>query len=100
MRRALGLVIQQNGGRPVPFVWFWPDGAECAVMMTHDTETAAGHAFCERLCELDDMHGIKSAFQLIPEAQEDAFRTTADAVRVDGRRSRPRRCRGDCLPTR
>ena len=84
MRDALGLHISRTHVERIPFVWFWPDGAECAVMMTHDVEGAAGHAFCEQLVDLDDAHGMKSAFQLIPQGQEHGWRTPAEQLRRRG----------------
>ena len=37
-------------------------------MMTHDVEGPPGCDFCDQLMDLDDRFGIKSAFQLMPEA--------------------------------
>jgi hypothetical protein len=51
----------------MPFVWFWPRGANACVTMTHDVETEAGCSFCSELMDLDDAYGIKAAFQIIPE---------------------------------
>ena len=68
----------------MPFVWFWPEGADCALMMTHDVEGAAGHGFCERLDGCGRSFGCKSAFQLIPQGQEDAWRTLAGRLRGRG----------------
>lgn len=84
MRRTLGLVIRQSGSKPIPFIWFWPDGAECAVTMTHDVEGSAGRAMCERLMDLDAAFEVKSAFQLIPQGQEQMWRTLAHRIRERG----------------
>lgn len=51
----------------VPFIWFWPDGATGAAIMTHDVEATAGVNFVPRLMDLDDEFGIKASFQLVPE---------------------------------
>ncbi len=51
----------------VPFVWFWPDGAQSCVVMTHDVEAQAGNAFCRELMEIDDSFGLKASFQVVPE---------------------------------
>jgi hypothetical protein len=51
----------------VPFVWFWPDGATGAAIMTHDVEAIAGLDFVPRVMDLDDEFGIKASFQLVPE---------------------------------
>ncbi len=51
-------------------------------MMTHDVEGAAGRAFCGDVMDLDDAAGIKSAFQLVPEAE--ASRNLAKELRRRG----------------
>ncbi len=51
----------------LPFIWFWPDGAPSAAVMTHDMEGPAGLAFAPGLMDLDDQFGIKASFQLVPE---------------------------------
>ena len=67
MKRLMAVVLRRQGLDRLPFVWFWPDGAESCVLMTHDVEGPSGQAFCARLIGLDDTYGIKSAFQVIPE---------------------------------
>ena len=37
--------------------------------MTHDVETMAGRDFCAQLMDIDDAHGIKASFQIIPEGR-------------------------------
>jgi hypothetical protein len=51
----------------LPFIWFWPEGAPSCTTVTHDVETSAGWKFCSQLMDLDDLFGIKSSFQIIPE---------------------------------
>ena len=68
MRDDGGLALESRRIERIPFIWFWPDGAPSCAMMTHDVEGAAGAAFCGELMDLDDSFGIKSAFQLVPEA--------------------------------
>jgi hypothetical protein len=58
-----------EGHDSVPFIWFWPRGARSAVTMTHDVETVAGRDFCTSLMDIDDRYGIKSSFQIVPEAR-------------------------------
>jgi len=66
---AMRSVIRANSGRPVPFIWFWPEGFSSCAVLTHDVETAAGRDFCPNLMDLDDSFGFKSSFQLIPEGR-------------------------------
>jgi len=67
MERLLLLAIRAGGLERVPFVWFWPDGAQACAVVTHDVETATGRDFCGTLMDVDDSFGIKASFQLIPE---------------------------------
>jgi hypothetical protein len=53
-------------------------------MMTHDVEGQIGVDFCDELMNIDDSHGIKSAFQLVPEGREAAWRRTAARMRQRG----------------
>src|SRR5437762_936516 len=79
----MALCIRANGGEPIPFVWFWPEGYPSCAIVTHDVEHEPGHAFCAQLMDIDDAHGIKSSFQLVPEKR---YSTTPDFV--DDMRSR------------
>ncbi|HKW16989.1 MAG TPA: hypothetical protein VJO35_05725 [Terriglobales bacterium] len=51
----------------IPFVWFWPDGATSAAVVTHDVETAYGRDLCGTIMDIDDGFGIKASFQVVPE---------------------------------
>jgi hypothetical protein len=84
MRTTLDLLIRQNGGRAIPFIWFWPEGAPGCVVMTHDVEGAAGGGFCGQLMDLDDAHGIRSAFQVVPEMPGQPTRALVDDMRRRG----------------
>lgn len=63
----MALAIQSRNNEPVPFIWFWPDGAQAAAILTHDVEAEAGKNFCPTLMDLDDEFGFKSSFQVVPE---------------------------------
>jgi hypothetical protein len=65
--RILRLSMQANGIQRMPFIWFWPNGAPNALIVTHDVETAAGRDFTRELIDLDEAHGIRASFQVIPE---------------------------------
>jgi hypothetical protein len=67
MESVLKVALVASGEDRIPFVWFWPEGAESCAVMTHDVEGEAGRAFCEELVDLDASFGIRSAFQLVPE---------------------------------
>ena len=53
----------------LPFIWFWPNGAQSALTMTHDVEAEAGRRFCQEMMDVDDAHGVKASFQIVPEGR-------------------------------
>jgi hypothetical protein len=65
--QVFSVILERTGTREIPFIWFWPDGARAAVIMTHDVEGKAGLRFSEQLMAIDESFGIHSAFQLVPE---------------------------------
>jgi hypothetical protein len=67
MQQAMALELKAKGIERLPFIWFWPDGANGCAILTHDVEAKPGLDFCEALMDLDDEHGIKASFQLVPE---------------------------------
>jgi len=78
------LSLHASGRREIPFIWFWPDGNSCALMMTHDVEQQKGAEFCDALMDLDESFGIKAAFQLIPEGAYKDFDSLASQIRARG----------------
>jgi predicted glycosyltransferase len=66
-QQVLRTVLRETGVSEIPFIWFWPDGASSAVIMTHDVEGPAGLKFSEQLMSIDESFGIRSAFQVVPE---------------------------------
>jgi hypothetical protein len=67
--QLLLLSMKAKGVDRAPFVWFWPDGAQSCVAMTHDVETERGKAFCDELMNIDDSFGIKASIQVVPEGR-------------------------------
>jgi hypothetical protein len=59
--------LQANNLERIPFIWFWPDGAQGCVTVTHDVETASGRDRCADLMDLDESFGFKGSFQIVPE---------------------------------
>jgi hypothetical protein len=82
--RLLGLLLSGHKGERIPFVWFWPDGFQSCVMMTHDVETSHGRDYCSRLMDLDAGHGVKSAFQIVPEGRYQVSTAFLDGIRDRG----------------
>ena len=84
MESAMMLLLKTQQRATIPFIWFWPDEAPACAMMTHDVEGQVGLDFCDEVMDIDDSFGIKSAFQLIPEGREEAWRRTAARLRGRG----------------
>lgn len=68
----------------IPFVWFWPQAAKSCVVMTHDVESQKGYGFCRDLMDMDDAHGIKASFQLVPEGSYEVSQSMIWEIRDRG----------------
>ncbi len=64
----------------IPFIWFWPEGAPSAAIMTHDVETTEGRDFCGTMMDIDDAYGIKSSFQVVPEKRYEVPQDYLDSI--------------------
>ena len=84
MRGVLAQVLKSRGGRSIPFIWFWPEGAASCAMVTHDVEDEAGRDSCGALMDLDDEFGIKSSFQVVPEGRYDGALRLVETIRARG----------------
>jgi hypothetical protein len=84
LERLVVLSLRSQGISRVPFVWFWPDGAPAAVILTHDVETAAGLAACRRLMDTDEAAGLRASFQLVPEARYEVAPELLEEIRRRG----------------
>jgi len=80
MRQAVALLLETRTVHEFPFIWFWPDGAPGCVMMTHDVEGPSGAQFAPQLMDLDERFGIKSSFQVVPEAPWSTEMSTLELV--------------------
>ena len=67
MRKLLRMAMGAHGCESVPFIWFWPKGANGCAIMTHDVEEEIGRAFCSTLMDINDHYQIHSSFQIVPE---------------------------------
>lgn len=69
-RLALAALALRRAGRErITFEWFWPNGYNGCVVLTHDVETVEGLRFAEELAELDRGFGFLPSFQLVPEGR-------------------------------
>jgi len=82
--RMMACVIRAHPGERIPFIWFWPDGYSSCATMTHDVETAVGRDFCGSLMDLDDVFGVKSSFQVIPEVRYEVSDEFLHTIRERG----------------
>jgi hypothetical protein len=64
----------------IPFVWFWPDGASCCAIMTHDVEAKRGRDFCATVMDLDDAYGIKASISIVPEVRYEVTAEYLDSI--------------------
>jgi hypothetical protein len=76
--------MKAKGLDRVPFIWFWPDGAQSCVAMTHDVETERGRDFCAELMNVDESFGIKASFQVVPEGRYEIPEALIRAIRDRG----------------
>jgi hypothetical protein len=78
------LAVRSRNNAAVPFIWFWPEGAPAAVIVTHDVETELGRDFCSQLMDTDDEFGFKTSFQLVPEKRYEVPPAFLEDMRVRG----------------
>jgi hypothetical protein len=78
------LAVKARGSAPVPFIWFWPEGAPAAVIVTHDVETELGRDFCSQLMDTDDEFGFKSSFQVVPERRYEVTPAFIEGIQKRG----------------
>ena len=64
-------------------IGFWPNRAKCCVVLTHDVESSKGFDRMERIAELEERHGFRSAWNL-PLAQYPIDWQRVEALRARG----------------
>jgi len=84
MEHLLLLSLRAGHQEEVPFIWFWPNGANSCAIMTHDVETTAGRDFCSTLMDINDEFGIKASFQVVPEVRYDVPESYLEKIRSRG----------------
>jgi hypothetical protein len=82
--QLLLLSMKAQGIDRVPFIWFWPDGAQSCAAITHDVETERGRDSCTELMNVDESFGIKSSFQIVPEGRYEISEAFIQAIRHRG----------------
>jgi hypothetical protein len=84
MQRWLLRSLRAAGVDRVPFIWFWPEGAPCCALMTHDVETRAGRDFSGKLMDVDESFGIKASFQVVPEERYEVTQDYLNSITSRG----------------
>jgi hypothetical protein len=84
LQEFMVVALKSKGLESIPFIWFWPDGANACAIMTHDVEATPGKEFCSQLMDLDDSFGIPASFQIIPEERYSVEPEFLDEIRRRG----------------
>jgi hypothetical protein len=84
LKKLLLLVLKSRNAEPLPFIWFWPEGASACAIMTHDVETEKGAAFCPELMDINDAFRIPASFQVVPEKRYPVTERYLDDIRQRG----------------
>jgi hypothetical protein len=83
-KSVLVMVLQSSGLKNIPFIWFWPDGADGCAIMTHDVEAESGKRFISRLMDIDESFGIPASFQIVPEKRYKVGPELLESIRNRG----------------
>lgn len=83
-KALMAYAIASQGGEPIPFVWFWPESKNGAVIITYDVETDEGQRFCPALMDLTEAYGFRASFQFVPEQRYPIRPEILDEVRTRG----------------
>ena len=62
-----GGVMTQLEAMELPFLFFWPNGAGFALVLTHDVEDEVGQRFVGRVADLEERLGFRSSFNFVAE---------------------------------
>jgi hypothetical protein len=67
---AMLAILAGIAGEPFPYIAPWPDGHTWALVLTHDVEHAEGLAAVDPVVELEQAHGVRSSWNLVPRRYE------------------------------
>ena len=84
LKTVLALMLRSNGLKEIPFIWFWPDGAEACSIMTHDVEAEPGKKFVPHLMDMDESFGIPASFQIVPEKRYTVEKELLESIKSRG----------------
>ncbi|MGE5224481.1 MAG: hypothetical protein ACM3PY_18760 [Omnitrophica WOR_2 bacterium] len=89
-------LLLEMGQPEIRFRYFWPDGKEYALVLTHDVDTKEGLEFIPELVKLEEKLGFRSSFNIVPEKypikngivkslQERGFEVGVHGLKHDGK---------------
>lgn len=64
---AAGELLRLEGRTDMRFLFFWPEGACAALVLTHDVEAGEGQRFAGAVADLEERHGLRSSFNFVAE---------------------------------
>jgi hypothetical protein len=82
--QLLTLSIASAEVEAIPFIWFWPEGATAAAIVTHDVETDKGVQLSSYVMDIDESHGIYSSFQIVPRQRYEVTQKYLSSLRARG----------------
>jgi hypothetical protein len=56
--------LEIHGATDAWHIGFWPEGARCCIVLTHDVESPKGFDRMEVIADLEEQHGFRSAWNL------------------------------------
>jgi peptidoglycan/xylan/chitin deacetylase (PgdA/CDA1 family) len=61
----LRCALATRRGEPLRFAWFWPEGNDAALILTHDVESEEGLRRCVDLADIEEELGFRSSFNIV-----------------------------------
>jgi hypothetical protein len=98
LRQSLATIGEANPWH----IGFWPDAKKCCIVLTHDVDSALGFGHMERMAEVEEKYGFRSAWNLplaqypidwkvVERLRSRGFEFGAHGLSHDGRLFRSRR---------
>ena len=84
LKTLLAVKLKSDRLKEIPFIWFWPEGAEACSIMTHDVEAEPGKQFIPHLMDIDESFGIPASFQIVPEKRYLVERELLESIKSRG----------------
>jgi len=66
-RYLMTKLLEITPGSSLPMISLWPQGAKMALLLTHDVETISGVGNIQKIINIEQKHGFRSAWNFVPE---------------------------------